>query len=81
MEELRNCTTETLNSKKDHKTYDIPIRKSIYCLYSKFQFETAVGVVENVIMEITGTTINFLQDKTAVSKMAYGLAVLSVEMY
>ena len=71
MEELRNCTTQTLNSKKDNKTYDIPIRKVIYhCLIQQVTVETAVGVIENVINEMTGTTINFLPDKTTVSKMA-----------
>ena len=78
MEELRNCTTQTLDSKKDHKTYDIPIRKAIYhCLIQQVPVETAVGVIENVIKEMTGTTINFLQDKTTVSQMAYELGVLS----
>ena len=78
MEELRNCTTQTLNIKKDNKTYDIPIRKAIYhYLMQEVPVETAVGVIENVIKEMIGTIINFLPDKTTVSKMAYELGVLS----
>ena len=78
MEELRNFTTQTLYSKKDNKTYDIPIRKAIYhCLIQQVPVEAAVGVIEDVIKERTGTTINFLPDKTTVSQMAYELGVLS----
>ena len=32
MEELRNCTTQTLDSKNDNKTSDNPIRKAILSL-------------------------------------------------
>ena len=57
MEELRSCTTQTLNSKKDSKTYDIPIRKAIGLL-QQVSVETAVSVIENVIKKMTGTTQN-----------------------
>ena len=71
MEELRSCTTQTLNSKKDSKTYDIPIRKAIGLL-QQVSVETAFSVIENFIKKMTEPhRINFLPDKTTVSKMAY----------
>ena len=69
--------TNTKQQKKIiSKTYNIPIRKAIYH-YLKVPVETAVGVIENVIKEMTCTTINFSTDKATVSNMAYELGVLS----
>ena len=68
--------TNNIDTMRNKKMYDIPIRKCIYyCLLNNFSVETAV--IEMVVKEMTGDCVQSLPSVATISRMAYEMGVLS----
>ena len=70
--------TNNIDTMRNKKMYDIPIRKCIYyCLLNNVSIETAATVIEMVVKEMTGDCVQSLPSVATISRMAYEMGVLS----
>ena len=70
--------TNNIDTMRNKKMYDIPIRKCIYyCLLNNVSAETAATVIEMVVKEMTGDCVQSLPNVATISRMAYEMGVLS----
>jgi hypothetical protein len=70
--------TNNIDTMRNKKMYDIPIRKCIYyCLLNNVSVETAATVIEMVVKEMTGDCVQSLPSVATISRMAYEMGVLS----